>query len=229
MAQGQKGFYLAMGVVVLGGVAFIASRMMGGKAIAIPANVAVTAADTSGFHGYVMGSPDAPVEITEYADFECIVCAGWEQVQFPAVKERLIDGGKVLWRVRDYPLEMHLHPRIASHAVACANDQGKVWEAIDAMFHTQNDWSLVSDPMPGLKKVMKQVGVDVPSWTTCMESAKYAGRIQASVEEGSRLGINGTPSFLIAGQLYDARLTSDGMIKLVDSLIAAKQTSPTIP
>ncbi len=230
MAQGQRNFTIVLGVVVVVGVVFLASKLLGGKPVSIPANAVVTTADTAGFHGYVIGDAKAPVEIVEYVDFECIVCADWELVQWPAVKSGLIDNGKVLWRVRDYPLEMHRHPRVASHAVACANDQGKVWEATHEMFRTQqNDWSLVADPMPGLKAVMKDVGVDVPAWTTCMESAKYAGRIQASVEEGSRLGVDGTPTFIIGGRRYDSRLSSDAMVKLVDSLIAVKKQTPTTP
>jgi len=230
MVQGQRNFQIVFGVVVVIGAVFLASKLLGGKPVSIPANAVVTVADTAGFRGYVIGDPNAPVEIVEYVDFECIVCANWEQVQWPTVKASLIDNGKVLWRVRDYPLEMHRHPRVASHAVACANDQGKVWEATDEMFRTQqNDWSLVADPMPGLKEAMKAVGVDVPTWTTCMESAKYAGRIQASVEEGGRLGVDGTPTFIIGGRRYDGRLSSDAMVQLVDSLIAMKKQTPTTP
>jgi protein-disulfide isomerase len=230
MAKGQKGFFLAIGAVVVAAAVFFFYALNRGPAIAIPANVVVTPQDTSGFHGYVLGSPDAPIEIVEYADFECIVCANWEQVQFPYVKTSLIDPGKVRWRVRDYPLDgTHRHPRIASHAVACANDQGKVWEVSDAMFHTQNEWSLVADPMPGLTGIVKAAGLDVNAWTECMKSGKYAGRIQASVDEGNRLGVGSTPTFLINGNLYDAALTSDKMIALVDSLIAAKTGGATHP
>src|SRR3972149_1194868 len=151
MVQGERYSQFVLGVVVVMGAVFLPSKLRGGKPVSIPANAVVTVADTAGFRGYVIGDPNAPVEIVEYVDFECIVCANWEQVQWPTVKASLIDNGKVLWRVRDYPLEMHRHPRVASHAVACANDQGKVWEATDEMFRTQqNDWSLVADPMPGL-------------------------------------------------------------------------------
>nr|MBP7622015.1 thioredoxin domain-containing protein [Gemmatimonadales bacterium] len=58
-------------------------------------------------------------------------------------------------------------------------------------------------------------------WQSCMESAKYAGRIQASLDEGARIGVGSTPSFLIGGRIYTG-LNSDGMVQLVDSLIAAQ-------
>lgn len=230
MAQGQKGFLLAIGAVVAAAGIFFYIRLRSTPAISVAANPVIAPSDTAGFHGYVLGSPDAPVEIVEYADFECIACANWEQVQWPTVKSRLIDAGKVRWRLRDFPLDgTHRHPRIASHAVACANDQGKVWEVADQMFHTQNDWSLVADPIPGLTDITKGAGLDVKAWTDCMKSGKYAGRIQASLDEGNRLGVGSTPTFFVAGRLYDGGLTSDKMETLVDSLIAAKAGSPTPP
>ena len=49
-----------------------------------------------------------------------------------------------------------------------------------------------------------------------MSSAKYAGRIQASLDEGVRLGVGSTPTFLIAGRLYPGALSSDSLRSLVE-------------
>jgi protein-disulfide isomerase len=51
-----------------------------------------------------------------------------------------------------------------------------------------------------------------------MKAGKYAGRIQASYNEGVALGVSSTPTLLVGGRLYRGRLDSDGIIKLVDSL-----------
>ncbi|MBL0179108.1 MAG: DsbA family protein [Gemmatimonadetes bacterium] len=223
MAQGQKPFYLALGAIAIAGVGFLAYRMMGGGAVSIPANVTVSAADTSGFNGYLLGSPTAPIEISEYADFTCPACAAFSTVQFPDVRARLIETGKARFRYRDFPLEggIHTHSRVAAHSVACANDQGKFWELAERQFLHQNDWALAGNGVSALKDVAKAAGLDTGAWQSCMESAKYAGRIQASLDEGARLGVGSTPSFLIGGRIYTG-LNSDGMVQLVDSLIAAQ-------
>jgi len=49
-------------------------------------------------------------------------------------------------------------------------------------------------------------------------------RIQASYEEGVRVGVQSTPTLLIGGRLYQGRLDSDAITRLVDSL-APKTTS----
>lgn len=224
MAPGQKPFYIALGVIVAGGVWFIASRILGSHNISIPANVVVTAADTSGFRGYLMGSASAPVEITEYGDFQCPQCGNFDQVQWPDVKARLIDPGKARFRFRDFPLDqLHSHTRVASHAAACADDQQHFWDVADALFRRQTEWGLPqspSNPMPIFTDIVKTAGLNVDAWDTCMKSAKFAGRIQASKNEGEALGVNGTPSFLIGGRIYET-MGSDQMVKLVDSIIAA--------
>jgi protein-disulfide isomerase len=52
-----------------------------------------------------------------------------------------------------------------------------------------------------------------------MSSAKYAGRIQASLEEGTRLGVGSTPTFLIGGRLYPGVLSSDSLRLMVEQAI----------
>ncbi|HEY3933281.1 MAG TPA: thioredoxin domain-containing protein [Gemmatimonadales bacterium] len=232
MASGQKPFYIALAVVVIGGAAFIVSRMVSTPAISIPANVVVTAADTSGFRGYILGLPSAPVEVAEYADFQCPHCADFDQVQFPDVKARLIDTGKARLRFRDFPIEGD-GSRVAAHAAACANDQGKFWQVKEALFQRQADWAFHARPMSVFTEIVKNAGVDVAAWDTCMKSAKYAGRIQASYNEGVKLGVSGTPTFLIGDHLYTG-LSSDRMVKIVDSLTALAppaggSTAPSLP
>jgi protein-disulfide isomerase len=224
MAPGQKPFYIALGIVVVGGIAFIASRIHGAAAVSIPANVIVTTADTSGFRGYLLGVPSAPVEITEYADFGCPHCADFDQVQFPDINTRLIVPGKARLRFRDFPIE-GANSRVAAHAAACANDQGHFWDVKEGLFRRQTEWVLQGNPMPVITDVAKATGLDVGAWSTCMQSAKYAGRIQASYNEGSKLGVNSTPSFLIAGRIYNS-VNADMIVKLVDSLVAAAPRSP---
>lgn len=221
MAQGQKGFVLALGAVALAGVAFIGWKLTGAGAPSIPANVVVTEADTTGFRGYVLGRADAPVEITEYADFQCPGCGAFATVQFPDVRARLLETGKARFRYRDFPLDqIHPEARLASHAAACGDDQGKFWAMKTAIYQRQPQWSMRGNAYDVLGEAAAAAGLDVAAWRECMQSAKHAGRIQASLDEGVALGVGSTPTFLINGRLYGG-LSGDQMVRIVDSLIAA--------
>jgi protein-disulfide isomerase len=227
MAEGQKSFYYLIGGIALAGAIIIGVKIHGSNAapIALPANVAVLPVDTAGFRGYVTGSDSAKIEVTEYGDLECPGCQNFELMQFPDVQKRLIDTGKIRFRYRDYPWdELHKHPREAALAAACASDQGHFWDMARELFVRQGDWSRTSNPKSDFKDAAGRLGLDVGKWTDCYDAKKYAGRIQASRQEGDAVGIRSTPSFLIAGKLYEG-LSSDQMVAIVDSVIGAKPPS----
>ena len=184
----------------------------------IPANVTVQAADTAGFRGYLLGSDSAKVEITEYADYQCPFCQTFSTLQMPTIKERLIDTGRLRWRYRDFPLQQHSFARVSAHSAACADEQGKYWEQHRKIYEGQAEWAESHDAAPIFRGYAQANGLNLARYDTCMQTAKYAGRIQASYDEGVRAGVNATPTLLVAGRLYQGRLDSDAISRLVDSL-----------
>ena len=218
--RGVNRFYLLLGAVALIGVGALAWLASGGGSTGIPANVTIQPSDTAGFRGYVLGNADAPVEIVEYADYECPACQQFEVVQFPAVRRQLIDAGKVRWVYRDFPLEMHRFARLAAHAAACADEQGKFWEMHNRIYQGHSDWASRGNAAPAFRDYAGEIGLDVDQYGECMDSAKFAGRIQASLEEGVAVGVGSTPSFLIGGRIYPGAISSDQIRRLADSLAA---------
>jgi protein-disulfide isomerase len=223
-SAGANRFYLVLGALALAGIAILVYQVKKPKAVSIPANVSVLASDTAGFRGYLLGSDSAKVEISEYADYQCPFCGDFATVQFPAVRQQLIDPGLVRWRFRDFPLSGHPHSRVAAHAAACADEQGKFWQMHSALFEHQGEWSPARDASGRFHDYAQQIGLDLGKYDECMQSARYAGRIQASLEEGTKLGVNGTPTFLIGGRLYtDRAASSDSIRALVMKLLPASK------
>ena len=225
---GMKSFYTVLGVVALAGLAVIAwLALKPAGDTSIPANVTVTAADTSGFHGYFMGSDSAPVEVTEYADYQCPGCQQFELLQMPIIREQLIGTGRVRWRYRDFPLDqLHSHARVAAHAAACADEQGRYWDMHRLIYQGQPDWAPSSNADKYFRDYASQLGLDLGRYDACMKSGKYAGRLQASKDEGVRVGVNSTPTLLVRGRLYPGGLGSDALTNLVDSLAPAAGATP---
>ena len=215
---GMKRFYTALGAVALVGIGVLGWMLSRPRTVSIPANVVVQPADTAGFRGYLLGSDSAKVEITEYADYQCPFCQTFDELQFPTIEQRLIDTGKLRWRYRDFPLQQHPFSRLAAHSAACADEQGKYWEQHRRIYEGQQDWAESSDAAPAFRRYAQLNGLDLARYDACMKSAKYAGRIQASYDEGVRAGVNSTPTLLVGGRLYQGRLDSDAIARLVDSL-----------
>ena len=218
-AGGSGRFLLVLAAVALaGGAALWFSTRRSAAPGGIPVDVAVQHSDTAGFGGYVLGSATAPVEIIEYADYQCPACNLFESVQFPDVKTRLIDAGRVRWVYRDYPLEMHPHARVAAHAAACADEQGQFWPMHDRIFATQSAWSARGNAAGAFADLAREIGLDAARYGECMSSAKFAGRIEGSRLRAIAAGAGSTPSFIIGGRLYQGVMPSDRIRALVDSL-----------
>lgn len=215
---GMKRFYILFAVIALAGLGVLGYLLTRPATVSIPANVTVQASDTSGFKGYVKGSATAPVEITEYADYECPFCQTFATLQMPTIEERLINTGRLRWRYRDFPLQQHPFARVAAHSAACADEQGKYWDQHQRIYEGQGEWAGSRNAAPILRKYAGAAGVDLGRYDACMRAGKYAGRIQADQNSGLALGVSSTPTLLANGRLYRGRFDSDAITRLVDSL-----------
>ena len=148
-------------------------------------------------------------------------------MQLPEVMRQLVETGKVRWRYRDFPLD-RLHPfaRLAAHSAACADDQGRYWQQHALIYQGSSTWARQSEPSGTFRGYAQQAGLEMNAYDACMKSAKYAGRIQASLDEGNRVGVNGTPTFLIGDRLYNGMSNSDALKRVVDSMTQASAATP---
>ena len=216
--HGMTRFYTILGAVAVVGIGLLGYQLSRPATVSIPANVTIQPSDTAGFRGYVKGSDSAAVEITEYADYQCPFCQTFATLQMPTIEERLIKTGRLRWRYRDFPLQQHAYSRIAAHSAACADEQGKFWPQHERIYEGQPEWSASRDGAEIYRRYAREVGLDLAKYDACMSAGKYAGRIQASYEEGTRAGVTSTPTLLVGGRLYQGRFDSDAITRLVDSL-----------
>jgi protein-disulfide isomerase len=219
----MKRFYVMLGVLTVALVAMLVYLLKSNPSAPRAANQAPATVVDDGFRGYTLGSDSAPVEVIEYGDFECPACAGFAVIQMPTIKEQLIATGKVHWRYRDYPLPMHPFSRLAAHAAQCAGEQGKFWEMHDQLF-TNHSWAQTGKNPTGLfTGFARATGVDLARYDACMESGRYAARIEFSRQEGEQRQVNGTPTFYINGKMYMGRNNSDAFKAAIDSAAAARR------
>ena len=142
--------------------------------------------------GFSMGSANAPLVIVEYTDLQCPFCQQFHNATFPQIKANYIDTGKVRFVSRDFPLDFHENARRAAVAGRCAGEQDKFWEMRHVMI--VNADKLKPD---NLISYAGNVKLDVPKFTTCLNSDKYMPDIDKNIAEGTAAGVNGTPSFVI--------------------------------
>ena len=223
----MKGFYYLLGAVAIGGgvALWYGAQRPAGTAPrgTAPPGSATPVAATDGFRGFTLGSDTARVEVTEYSDFECPFCAQFGTVQMPVIREQLIATGRVRWRFRDFPLSGHQYSRYAALVAQCAGEQGRFWEMHDQLFF-HHQWAQTGKNPRGLfRDFAKQAGLDLAKYDACVDAQRYDGRIQASVEEGTALGVSGTPTFFVNGRRYGGRSTSDAFKAVADSITKSRK------
>jgi len=219
----MKRFYLLLLVIAVAGVAAIyvaGGRGDSGSRAALP----IAPGDTLPMPGWTAGSDSAPVEVEEYADFECPYCAQFAVLTLPDVMQRLVQTGRVRWRFHDYVIPGHTKSPLAHEAAACAGEQGKFWEMHDHLYFNQNRWVEARNTGRLLRDYAQQVGLDMDRYDACVQGHKYLSRIQASGRQGSARGVNSTPTLIIAGIIIKTVPPYDSLKALIEKATPKKKS-----
>lgn len=219
-------FYWGLGALAVLGAAWIWNSTSRGNVAMYSAPV--PASDTSGaagFPGYAKGSDSAAILVHEYADFTCPVCGRFAVLTFPDIEARLIQTGKIRWRFHDRPLGTtgeHEFSYVASHAAACADEQGRFWEMEYQLFNNQSAWAWRPGRSPegAFRDYARAIGLDLARYDDCMKTGRFRARIQAEEHGAEALGIGSTPTFIIGALRIPGALTYDGFKQVIDSLSA---------
>lgn len=147
---------------------------------------------------HILGSAEAQVVVLEYSDTECPYCKVFHSTMNTLMKEYGQEG-KVAWVYRHYPIaELHSKSFKESEATECAADlggNGKFWEFINKVYEaTPSNDGL--DPKE-LSNIAKQIGLSVTNFESCLNSGKFASKVNADIESAKKIGIRGTPYSII--------------------------------
>jgi protein-disulfide isomerase len=159
--------------------------------------------------GPVRGAPDAPVTIVEFEDFQCPFCK-----KAQAVMDQVLVHYKDRVRLvhRDFPLDS-LHPvsRKVHEAARCAGEQGKFWEYRSLLYSGSS-----SANAEQLENYAAGAKLDDSAFKKCVESGKFKAAVQQDEEEGTRLGVEGTPAFFVNGRLLSGAQPESAFVQVIE-------------
>lgn len=164
-----------------------------------------------------LGPDRAPVTVVEFSDYECPACRrGHAAVQ--AAREKYRD--RVRWVFKDYPLAMHPNARPAAEAARCGREQGRFWEFQDALYAAPDL------ARPGLEKIAAELGLDRERFVRCLDEGRYARDVDRDLAEAARLGLDGTPAYLVNGRLVSGAPNLGKFSEVIDAALAAAAAKP---
>jgi len=175
------------------------------------------------------GSPNAPIKLEEFSDFQCPSCRAFYEGTLRPMMADYVAQGKVYLVHHDFPLPMHAHSYQAARWANAAAEIGRFEDVEAALFDNQESWAAdgniekyVAGAMPAadFKKVQRlMVGCEPNSHSCPLDPF-----IDADIALGKQIPVRATPTYVISfkGQKFPAgsgAVSWDIMRQFFDSLL----------
>jgi protein-disulfide isomerase len=144
----------------------------------------------------ILGSPEAPVTIVEFGDYQCHNCQRFAAEVKPMIVESYVSTKMVNLIFKDFAIYGEDSIRGAS-AAHCANEQNRYWEMHDLLYREQKGINSGWLSVEGIRGFASTLSLDMQQFNSCIESNRYESRILQSLDDGKAAGVSTTPTFLI--------------------------------
>jgi len=170
-----------------------------------------------------LGNPKAPIQMVEYAAPICPHCAHFNETLFPQLKSNYIDTGKVFYVFRVFPLQS---PDVAAEAIARCLPAKNYFQFIDLLFRNQPQWDPengVQDVHGGLVQMGRIAGLSQQQVDSCIGNQAQQQRIiQVGQDATTKFGVNGTPTFIVNGEVHSIFANWQELKDYLDSKLKKK-------
>ena len=210
---------------MMGRIWVVALCLFAGVAVsphpATAAGPAATPADmqrllTIGKDDRILGNPNAPITLIEYASMTCPHCAHFADDVLPELKKKWIDSGKAKLVLRYFPLDGEaVH---ASMIARCAPPD-RFYAFVDTFFADQDKWVTATDYQAALTRLAALGGMSKAEVDKCLANNALENQILNSrLVAAKQLDVNATPTFFVNGTKYTGEPTVEGFDKFLSDL-----------
>ena len=195
-----------MAATIVGVMIVVGNATRPDRTPASPAEAAKSSSRLDGIpqRGISLGSPSAPVTVTEFADLQCPFCGVFARDQLPGIVDRFVRTGKVRLRMRVLAF-LGEDSVEGAHAAAEAASRNRLWQFSDEFYQRQgeeNSGYVTTDFLRGID----------PQTADADEAAGHEAIAEAEAEAG-RYGVRSTPIFVVDGRLVPAAELEGAILK----------------
>jgi protein-disulfide isomerase len=161
---------------------------------------------------------DGKVSVVEYLDLECPSC----RAAYPGVEKLKGEyGDRVTFTLKHFPIPSHRNAELAAVAVEAAGAQGKRDEMFKLMYSSQEEWGGQQTSQRAVfVQFAQQLGLEPAAFEKALDDSALRERVLASRTEGSKLGVQGTPTFFINGTKFGGAPSYDNLKAAIDRELA---------
>jgi len=163
---------------------------------------------------HIVGDPNAPITVIEYASMTCPHCKNWHEQVYPTIKEKYLDTGRAKLYFREFPFDP---ASVAAFMLAeCSDD--RYFSMVDVLFKRQATWKS-GNVRDNLEKIAKLAGFTQESFEACLKNQELLDNIVSIQQKAAKdYEVNATPTFFINGTKYSGSLSVEQMSEILDSL-----------
>jgi protein-disulfide isomerase len=166
----------------------------------------------------ILGNPDAPITIVEYASLTCPHCAHFTNEILPELKKKWIDTGKLKLILRDFPLD---EPALRAAMIARCAPPDRFYAFADTFFAAQEKWVQARDYRDALARLAKLGGMSREEFDNCLKNTALENKIvETRLVASKELDVNSTPTFFINGTKFTGAPTVEEFDKVLSGLSA---------
>jgi protein-disulfide isomerase len=197
-------------LIMIGGIVVVALLLVG--LIALPAiqDASTPVGDFNRItpvaypneNGTTLGDPNAKVTIDIFEDFQCHACQSYTETIEPEVISNIVETGKAKYVFHQYPFLDDSYADKSSdnaaNASECAAEQNRFWDYKNMLYANRNGVvGEFSDQR--LTAFAESLGLDMKQFNTCYSERRYQDQINADLQLGKEMNVQGTPSVFVNG------------------------------
>jgi protein-disulfide isomerase len=165
-------------------------------------------------HGYSIGAKKASINVVIFSDFQCLFCREAVKINKQILQE-YSDDVRLIYK----HLPLREKSFLAARASYCSGEQESFWQYHDILFNSE-DFS-----NDGLNNIAEKIGLNLTHFKNCMNSESSRQAILKDLQEAKRLGIDGTPTFIINGKMFRGAIDLKNFRQIIEGELKISQMS----
>ena len=166
----------------------------------------------------VLGNPDAPVTVIEYASPTCPHCATFHNTVYEAFKAAYIDTGKVKFILRPFVRNVL---DAAIFMLAEAAGETNYHNVIGTYFKTQGEWGVSETPRDAIYTIATQLGFTKESFDAALTNQDLFAGLEAMQKQAlDEFQLQGTPTFYVNGKKLTGGNSFEALKAEIDPLLS---------
>jgi protein-disulfide isomerase len=181
--------------------------------------------------GDKLGSPDAPVVMAVYSDFQCPACRAFVTGQLPSLIAEFVRPGML--RIESHDIVILDTPGSSESldlaaGAACAADRAAYWPFHDLVFWNQGRENRGDHDAAFIAAVAAAASLDPAALAECLGGSQTRADIVAATRAATAAGIQRTPTLEVNGQRIVGVPRYEDLRALISSLASPAPTAAAV-